>query len=150
MAIQIFPWGTVKDTPKGVLFRLARGVLLDMRRIPAATLSEYIGGRIPPSTCGWPPSQVPTALCVGDIRLSWDPHAFPTTAGSILKVGNLIMTSAGPDYHRFDTSRALALLSRDEAKELSGAISKILKATAASAAPNPKYMGFDEAVCFVS
>ena len=145
-----FPWGTVRDTQKGVSFRLAHGILSDMRRIPAATLSKYIGGKNPPAaSVGWPPSQVPTALCVGYIRLAWDPHMLPPKAGSVLKIGYMVMTSAGPDYGRFDTGRAATLLNRDEAKELSGAVSKILKATVASAAPNPKYLGFGDAVCFV-
>lgn len=124
--VLIFPWGTVKDTPTGVSFGLSRGVHFNLRRSVVDLLAEYIGGKIPKGMSAAPM----IAMGVADLRLVWDPP-LPTTVKSVLKVG--YDNKSIPND--FDPKRTPTLLNRDEAKELSDAIFKIMKSVAPRPAP---------------
>lgn len=127
MAIRIFSWGTVKDTPSGVFFSISRGLKFELSYLGVNGVAGYIegkgGGRriygrasVAYSTG---PQLFDTIPASAWLYLAWDPPLVPPTAKSVLKVGRGARLAVGWGQVAGTTP---TILNRDEAMELADAL----------------------------
>ena len=139
MAIRIFPWGTVKDTPSGVLFSISRGLKFELSYLSVNGVAGYIEGN------GWGrriygrasvaystgPQIFDTIPTSAGLYMAWDPPLVPPTAKSVLKVGRGARLAVGWGQVAGTTP---TILNRDEAMELADALRAAKSSQAAKVA----------------
>ena len=139
MATRIFPWGTVRNTPKGVSFALSLGIRFDLVPDHVDALEAWIRGTWSYTRQSPSPATVlntsangllPAANYKDVLYMEWDP--FPVTAKSVLKLGYgipryLSAFYSTPTILNYNEAMELAFALRD-VKNL--ASTKVARATA--------------------
>ena len=115
MAMRVFPWGTVRNTLKGVTLILGRGIQADMSAVAANDMADWIDK----PTISYN-SMFTTGSPMGDLCFEWDPPVLTPTAHSILKIGYGSWMSIAPGV-------VPILLSRAESLELAEALRFVAK-----------------------
>ena len=142
MATRIFPWGTVRNTPKGVSFALGLGIRFDLVPEHVDAVERWIQGtKIHPHL--YPTATVlntsakgflPAANYKDILYMEWSTFPSPITVKSVLKLGYgipkyLSAFYSTPTILNYNEAMELAIALRD--------VKNLAPVKAAQASPTP-------------